>query len=92
MNNSFRIEIDEIADCMYQNLEQQSYEWIQEHLMDINNYLISVIQTEQAKQQDTTMLELQAVSILRNLIDSSTKHHILALADCLRYEVCTFGQ
>lgn len=92
MEHGFQIEIEQMADCMYQNLEQQSYEWIQGHLMDINKYLLNVIQARQENGQDTTALEQQAVTILRQLIESTTKHHILALADCLKYEVCTFGQ
>lgn len=88
----FLMEIEQIADCMYQNLEQKSYEWIQLHLMDINEYLLAVIQQYHENGLDTTILEQDAVIILRHLIDSTTKHHILALADCLKYEVGTFGQ
>jgi hypothetical protein len=92
MEQDFLRDVEQITDCMYQNLEQKSYEWIQLHLMDINNYLRAVIQVRQENGQDTSILEQQAVYILRSLIDSITNHHILALADCLKYEVCTFGQ
>jgi uncharacterized tellurite resistance protein B-like protein len=92
MEQGLLIEIEQITDCMYQNLEQQSYEWIQTHLMGINEFLLAVIQARQNEGQDTAELEQQAVKILRQLIDATTKHHILALADCLRYEVYTFGQ
>lgn len=92
MDQSFRIEIEQIADCMYQNLEKQSYEWIQNHLMDINEYLLAVIQDRQNNGQDIESLEQRAVMILRQLIDATTKHNILSLADCLKYEVYTFGQ
>lgn len=92
MDHIFRMEIEQIADDMYQNLEQQSYEWIQEHLVDVKEYLLAVIQLWQEDGKDVTMLEQQAVAILHHLIESITNHNILALADCLKYEVCTFGQ
>lgn len=92
MEQNFLRDVELISDCMYQNLEQKSYEWIQLHLMDINEYLLAVIQENQENGLDTTILEQDAVIILRHLIDSTTKHHILALADCLKYEVGTFGQ
>lgn len=91
MEHGFLMEIEQITDCMYQNLEQQSYEWIQNHLMEINEYLLAVIQERQNNGQDIVPLEQQAVMILRQLIDATTKHHILTLADCLKYEVYTFG-
>lgn len=92
MDHIFRMEIEQIADDMYQNLEQQSYTWMQEHLGDVKEYLLAVIQLWQEDGKDVAMLEQQAVAILHHLIDGITRRNILALADCLKYEVCTFGQ
>ena len=81
----------EAAIWLYQNKEHQAYDWIQQHLNDIQMHLLEILQRLEnypgINYQEVAQL---VVIILQRILQFYQQGKILELADCLYFEISEF--
>ncbi|MGN0342158.1 MAG: hypothetical protein ACI4DO_05125 [Roseburia sp.] len=81
-------EIAAITEAMYQNREQEVYEWMGQNLSRIRDELLRIAEaTAEFPEISTGEIRQLAVAMLRKIIVAYQKHQMLEMADCMRYEV-----
>lgn len=81
-------EIIAISMDMYQNREQETFEWIGQNLGRLKDELLRIAaDMEQYPEIDTQEIQQLVVMILQRLISAYQKQQMLEMADCMRYEV-----
>lgn len=84
---SLKEEIVEISKWMYQNCEQQSFEWVAKNLDIVKEVMIQVWEDKYLGSGEAKEVLLE---LLKKLIDAYNRQDILALGDILRYEIAEF--
>lgn len=81
-------EIIAISEAMYQNREQEVFEWMGQNLGRLKDELLRIAtDTEQFPEIDTKEIQHLVVMILQRLVSAYQKQQMLELADCMSYEV-----
>ncbi|MCI5620230.1 MAG: hypothetical protein MR355_01480 [Lachnospiraceae bacterium] len=81
-------EIITISEAMYQNREQETFEWMRKNLGQLKDELLRIASdTEQFPEIPTKEIQQLVVVILQRLISAYQRQQMLELADCMRYEV-----